>query len=255
MNVGMLAIKDPPMRQALIAIALSATLSALGACAPAASSPAAGPLEGRRVALVELFTSQGCSSCPAADAVMQRVAADPGAVVILRPVTYWDQQGWRDTLARPENTAKQFAYARALGVQPYTPQAVIDGRTALVGSQEANVRALIRAARGHAETAALEVTRSQGQAHIVVTGANGAAVSLVGLAPSRQVAIGNGENSGRTITYVNVVRVERSLGAAQGNRAIFDAALDAGPTRDATHWAVVVQDGEAGLVRAAAFVP
>src|SRR5262249_39354437 len=113
-------------------------LLALGACSePASSQSTTG---GHHVPLVELFTSQGCSSGRQAAAVMRRFASEPDVVVILRPVTYWDEQGWRDTLARPENTARQFAYSRALGVQVYTPQAVIDGRTALVGSQEANVR-------------------------------------------------------------------------------------------------------------------
>src|SRR5690349_18078794 len=157
------------MRQTLFALALLA----LGACSPSASSQAMTP-QGRRVALVELFTSQGCSSCPPADAVMQRLADEAGVVAILRPVTYWDEEGWRDTLARPENTARQLAYARALGVQVYTPQAVVDGRVALVGSQESNVRVALVSARHRAETATLDVTRAHGRAHIVVTGADGA---------------------------------------------------------------------------------
>jgi hypothetical protein len=237
------------MRRTLLAFALLA----LGACSqPANSQSAPG---GHRVPLVELFTSQGCSSCPPADAVMQRLAGEPGVVVILRPVTYWDEGGWRDTLARPQNTAKQFAYSRALGVQAYTPQAVIDGRAALVGSQEASIRAALRAARDRVETAALTVTRgANGRAHITVNGAAGATVSLVGLAPSKQVAIGSGENGGATVPYVNVVRAEQMLGRAQTS-STFDAALESGPSRDASRWAVVVQDGDAGAVRAAAFVP
>lgn len=237
------------MRQPLFAL----VLLALSACSPAASSEPMTP-QGRHVPLIELFTSQGCSSCPPADAVMQRLAGEAGVVVMLRPVTYWDEEGWRDTLARPENTARQFAYAQALGVQVYTPQAVIDGRAALVGSQEANVRSALAAARGRAEAATLTVTRSNGRAHIIVGGAAGANVSIVSLAPSKRVAIGSGENGGETITYVNVVRAEHRVGRAQA-ASTFDPALDPGPSHDATRWAVIVQDGDAGIVRAAAFVP
>ena len=129
---------------------ITAGLAALAAIAIGASSllhendaQAQDPSPSAEPVLVELFTSQGCSSCPPADRLAARLAPEPGVVVISRPVTYWDRLGWKDTLARPENTDLQRAYARRTlagrnGV--YTPQTVVDGEFGAVGSQESRLR-------------------------------------------------------------------------------------------------------------------
>ena len=114
---------------------------------------AAGPV------VAELFTSQGCSSCPPADAVAARLARDPGVLVISRPVTYWDRLGWKDSLGREENTRLQRQYGdRAFGgANIYTPQVVVDGRAQAVGSQEAKVRGLLATAAAVRRKAGLSV--------------------------------------------------------------------------------------------------
>ena len=101
-----------------------------------------------RPVLVELFTSQGCPSCPPADEFLDRLAREPAIVAISRHVTYWDRPDWRDTMARPENTERQRAYAARHGDEAYTPQAVVQGRVLLIGGREGAVhRAIERISR------------------------------------------------------------------------------------------------------------
>ena len=99
--------------------------------------------------VIELFTSQGCSSCPPADMLASRLAKDDTLLVISRPVTYWDRLGWKDTLARPQNTALQRAYASKgnEGSGVYTPQIVVNGGDGAVGSREGDIRSIVRRAR------------------------------------------------------------------------------------------------------------
>ena len=96
---------------------------------------------------VELFTSQGCSSCPPADALIEKLAKEPNIIAITRPVTYWDNMGWKDTLGREANTALQRSYAArgGEGSGVYTPQAMVQGEAAAVGSSEAKLRRLCAA--------------------------------------------------------------------------------------------------------------
>ena len=159
--------------------------------------------------LVELFTSQGCSSCPPADAVLARIQGQPNIVALSRPVTYWDRLGWPDTLAREANTIQQRAYAaRGIGGGGvYTPEAVVNGRDGLVGSQEGDLHRLIAAARSNTSHALL--TSASG---VTTRGsvAGAAEVRFVAVADLRTVRIGNGENGGRTVRYHNVVLDEAS---------------------------------------------
>ncbi len=112
----------------------------------ATATPSSPPMRLTPVA-VELFTSQGCSSCPPADVLMSKLAREPNIVVLTRPVTYWDKLGWKDTLAREENTSLQRSYAArgGEGSGVYTPQAMVQGRMAAVGSNEGQLRRLIHA--------------------------------------------------------------------------------------------------------------
>ena len=167
--------------------------------------------------LVELFTSQGCSSCPPADAVLARLQSQPDVVALSRPVTYWDRLGWPDTLAREANTTQQRAYA-ARGVGGggvYTPGAVVNGRAGLVGSQEAALRRLIASARSQPDHALLAISDGV-STHGAVTGA--AELRFVAVANLRSVRIGGGENGGRTVRYHNVVLDEASVACAAAAR-------------------------------------
>ena len=115
----------------------SASLVTVMVLAGCASASAGGPR-----GLLELFTSQGCSSCPAADKLLGELAADPSLVVLSVPIDYWDYLGWKDTLADPSHSARQRAYARVRGDrQVYTPQIVVNGATHVVGSDHARYRA------------------------------------------------------------------------------------------------------------------
>jgi hypothetical protein len=199
-----------------------ATVVAMFAALHAAS--AAEPVRG----VVELFTSQGCSSCPPADRYLAELAKDPSLVVLSWPVDYWDYIGWKDTFASPGFTARQKAYAAVRrDDQVYTPQAVIDGVTHAVGNDRDVVQDAI-AANGKTLNCALTMTDRDGKIGIDVApkaNASGSATLwLLRVLRTANVAIGRGENKGRSITYTNVVREAIAVGEWSGGAAHFDAA-------------------------------
>jgi hypothetical protein len=169
--------------------------------------------------VVELFTSQGCSSCPPADAFIEQLAARPDILAITRPVTYWDRLGWKDSLAREENTALQRSYAArgGEGAGVYTPQTMVQGQFGAVGSDRALV--LRQIARARREMAAAIAIRP---GFVAVDGKGAPAdVKLITLKPSRIVRIGSGENGGRLIRYSNIVSSEQLLGRWTGGAETF----------------------------------
>lgn len=204
--------------------------------------------------LVELFTSQGCSSCPPADALAEKLAKDPSLVVVTRPVTYWDRLGWKDTLAREANTQLQRSYSsRGIpGAGVYTPQIVIDGRAGTVGSREREVHSLVRnsAAKPHA---VLKVEkRREGGFEISTGGSKGDELSLVALTSHVSVAIGRGENGGRKVLYSNVVRAETAL--VPGKEGTFRVAQGQLAAKGADRYAVILRDRAEGTVLAARYL-
>ncbi len=212
---------------------------------------------GRAPVVLELFTSQGCSSCPPADALLQRLASEGGVLVLSRPVTYWDDLGWKDTLARPENTAKQRAYQAGLAGRPgvYTPQLVVDGRWGGVGSDERAIRGAISAAGAKPALASVQAARQPGnKLSITVSGGAGADILLVGYEPSAAVAIGRGENSGTRVVYTNVVRGEARVGKATEDAKTYQVDLASLTSKGASRFAVLVQQGAAGAILGAADV-
>lgn len=240
------------MRPASIAATALAALAALSGFAGLPGNAA--PEPGEPVVL-ELFTSQGCSSCPPADRLAAKLAQETGFIVVTRPVTYWDRLGWKDTLAREENTRLQRAYARRgfdrQGV--YTPQAVLDGRAGAIGSQEAAIRAL--AARlPHKAQAAIAVRNRPDGSHVVGLGGDpGMPAELVLLAidPFESVAIASGENGGRKIGYANVVRGEKRLGPWQGGKASVTLPAKPLPAPGATRYLLLLRGDDGGPVLAA----
>ena len=207
--------------------------------------------------VIELFTSQGCSSCPPADLLASRLAKDPSLLVIPRPVTYWDRLGWKDTLAREENTQLQRAYAAkgGEGAGVYTPQIVVNGDGAAVGSREGDIRSLVRRAdrSGPRITAA---THAKGGMTVTVSGKSDylASVSLVALSSSETVRIGRGENGGRTLHFTNVVRAEHVMGSWRGERQKFTVSASFLKTSGADKYAIVVQRPGAGPIVAAKLI-
>jgi hypothetical protein len=175
-----------------------------------------------RRALVELFTSQGCSSCPPADKVLGELARDPSLVALSLPIDYWDYLGWKDTLALPEHTRRQRGYAHARGdSMVYTPQVVVNGvRHALGSDRDAIVRA-IEKSRLHPATMAVPVKLSVTAEHVIVSLPKAGLlvqgeVWLSTVKASATVKIKRGENRGRTGKYHNVVRGWHKLGLWKG---------------------------------------
>ena len=163
-----------------------------------------------RATVLELFTSQGCSSCPPADRLFAKLADDPQFIVLSLPVDYWDRLGWKDTFAKHAFTERQYAYARGRGDgQVYTPQAVVNGSEHANG---ANRRAIDASAETTSDLS-VPVNAERTGDDIVVSvaalaggGATNATIVLLPYFASRDVAIGRGENAREKLTYTNIVR-------------------------------------------------
>jgi hypothetical protein len=177
--------------------------------------------------VVELFTSQGCSSCPPADRLLSSLARAPDVVALSFPIDYWDFIGWHDTFASPAFTARQKAYAAARGNgRIYTPQVVVDGLADFVGSDAAQIEEAIKTNKGRdgALTVPIHLLDAQGSLHIDIGAGSGApaGVYVLRVVKSRTVMIGRGENSGHSITYTNVVRAIRKIGEWDGTPRSYD---------------------------------
>jgi len=177
-------------------------------------SASAGP----RPVVVELFTSQGCSSCPPADALLAELAKRPGVIALGFHVDYWDHLGWKDPLSSPAATARQRDYARQFGRnQVYTPQLVVDGAEEAVGSD----RGAVLGALGQAKPeAAAPVTFADGQVRIGAGKGRGK-VLLARFAQKRTSHVSAGENAGRTLDDVNGIEALMPLGAWDGASVSF----------------------------------
>jgi hypothetical protein len=211
----------------------------------------AGPVaQTRPLNVVELFTSQGCSSCPPANDNVRALSERPDILALSFGVTYWDQLGWKDTFAQPAFTARQVAYARALHHGgPFTPQVVVDGRADVVGAGKGEIEALINRTRllGGPAIAIQGQTVSLGAAPNSGAAAD---VWLVRYDPRVvEVPIRAGENNGRTLPHKNVVRELVRLGAWSGKAERFQAPPSATP---GLITAVLVQTPHAGPILAAA---
>ncbi|CAH1657818.1 MULTISPECIES: DUF1223 domain-containing protein [unclassified Chelatococcus] len=207
--------------------------------------------------VVELFTSQGCSSCPPADALLRELAKDTSIVAISLPVTYWDYLGWKDTLAEKAFSKRQRAYAETRGDgQIYTPQAVINGSRHALGSDRKSIEAAI-ANKGEGEkgnidkslaktalTIPLDVSDNAGTLKIAVPqGQPGqtAALWILAVSRSHNVAIGRGENTGRTVVYTNVVRRITKLGDWSGQAMTIDVSPEAAKPPGTDGYVVLLQ--------------
>jgi len=221
-------------------------------------------------AVVELFTSQGCSSCPPADRLMGQLSRDSSLVALSLPVDYWDYIGWKDTLALHGHTTRQRAYAAARGErQIYTPQAMINGIDDALGSDKGAIERAITQTRRSPDSLALPVTVTVtgGEISVSVPGASSerrdGVVWLCPVSGEVSVKISRGENRGRTITYHNVVRRWVKLGEWNGTAQTFktklaDLADGKFSLADVDHLAVLVQSGGAskpGLMLGAALEP
>lgn len=232
-------MRSPRPSVARFAALGSFTLRSVAFCAAfglATLQPAA-EADAEQAVLVELFTSQGCSSCPPADALLGELAERDDVVAVTLNVDYWDYLGWPDRLASPDYTRRQRAYQHALGAWTiYTPQMVVQGRTGVVGSVRDDVE---EALEQNSAPLPVEVVLAleDGELVATVSDAGGgapdgpASVWFFGYEASVAQAIGGGENNGREIVYHNVARDMRLLGTWPGGateefRVPLDAARD-----------------------------
>lgn len=207
------------------------------------SSSLASPVLAEPRAVLELFTSQGCSACPTADKLLGELEKDPSLIALSLPMDIWDYLGWKDTLADPRNTARWQAYSKARGDRErYTPQMVVNGGVHVLGSDQAAIEKAIGKTRQHEAVMSVPVNAARSGDRLTIdlpenVPATTATVSVWGLAKAVTVVIKRGENKGRTITYHNVVRRWVTLG----------------PWDASTHrWSVPVRDISADGVESAA---
>lgn len=203
--------------------------------------------------VVELFTSQGCSSCPPADAFLGQLAGRPDVVALGFHVDYWDYIGWKDPFASPEFTRRQRDYAETLGQRyVYTPQMVVDGMSHATGSRVGDVERLI-AARRQAPKVPVRLVGQPGRMLNVSIGSAEAAgpadVWFVTFQLSHSTDVARGENGGRRLTNYNIVRSVRRLGGWDGSAMAFTVAL--GEVREDGCAVLVQAEGQGEILGAA----
>ncbi|HZV20103.1 MAG TPA: DUF1223 domain-containing protein, partial [Hyphomicrobiales bacterium] len=210
--------------------------------------------------VVELFTSQGCSSCPAADRLLQQLAQRPDIIAMSLPVTYWDYLGWRDTLAKQEFTQRQRDYASARGDgEVYTPQVVVNGLKGCVGSDLSAIESAVRSTAHIVDKEAVGLQVRRDGSRLIVDAGSAAPESqhksgkvfVAAIARAVTVPVGRGENAGRTLTYTNVVRKLVEAGQWQGAPTSYAVSLDAFP-KDRDMLVVFLQADHLGPIVGAA---
>jgi len=219
---------------------IAVILFAAGMAAGAHQAAAAGAK-----AVIELFTSQGCNSCPPADAILGDYAKDADILALSFPVDYWDYLGWKDTLASHENTVRQKAYSEARGDrQVYTPQVVVNGTTHVVGSN----RQQIEAALSNSPPLPVPVSMQPGTDSTTVTigpsPTPGKAKGTIWLAlydDPVTVPVERGENTGMSLTYYNVVRKLRPIAMWKGKEVTIELPKSELDQAEVSRCAVILQ--------------
>src|SRR6516165_5820604 len=198
---------------------------------------------GERPVLVELFTSEGCSSCPPADALLAELASRPDVLALSFHVDYWDRLGWKDPFSSPAATERQQRYAELLRLATvYTPQMIVDGKWQAVGSDHAEVKRALDAAGHTLAEVPVALTIDRGLAQIKLGAAGGlvsGAVLLIGFDRRHVTAVQRGENSGRTLAHVDVVRGIEQVAQFRGQASTIEVPV---------HWSC---DRLAAIVQAA----
>src|SRR4051795_7540681 len=221
---------------------------ALGVCAiiavirPAHADPRA---------VIELFTSQGCSSCPPADKILGELAKDPSVIALSMPIDYWDYLGWKDTLADSRFSARQKAYSHMRGDRDvYTPQVVVNGTAHVIGSDRAGIEGAMKDTGKSASVMSVPVTMSLSgkQINVSVAASKGPAVAhgevwICSVSKAVPISIGKGENRGREVTYYNVVRNILKVGDWNGNAGSWTVPLENISREGVDAAAVIVQNG------------
>lgn len=223
-------------------------MTRMGSIFVAALLAFSGSAQAQNAVVVELFTSQGCSSCPPADRLLGELAQEDNIIALGFHVDYWDYLGWKDEFASPEHTKRQRAYAHAIGERTiYTPQMVIAGQTHVVGSRGMKVA---KAIQKHAERAMPITVRLERNGGTVTVQASSreavpnVVVQLATFSPKESVDIRRGENRGKTLSYHNVVRKIAPIGTWDGQGTFRATANVAGNAPVV----VLIQAGKGGAI-------
>lgn len=229
--------------------------AAMAAVALAVATGSAGPAaaQSEPVVVVELYTAQGCSSCPPSDDLLATLARDERVAALALHVDYWDYIGWADSFAKAEFTKRQKDYARAAGTRSmFTPQMIVGGIDRVAGTRPAEVDAFIDAHLGLDRPVELELKR-EGDAVLIDATARAALpsplmVQMVRYDPEETVSIERGENAGLTVAYHNIVTDWTVLGEWAGSEPLRMKAADVGDGP----LVVILQEKGPGLIVAAA---
>jgi hypothetical protein len=228
----------------LIDLGRNLLVAALGGVFLAAG---AGPM--RAPVLIELFTSEGCDSCPPADKLLETL--DPSVIVLSEHVDYWDHLGWRDPFSAHNNTVRQESYARHLAIQgPYTPQMVVDGTVEFNGADARRASdEIARAAKR--EKTAVRLTRNGNALKIETDGAVHASDVMLAIAEDSAASqVAAGENKGKRLHHVAILRSLRKIGSVKRG-ATFAQSVDLGADSAGKRVIVFLQDGDLGRISGA----
>jgi hypothetical protein len=217
-------------------------------------------------AVLELFTSQGCSSCPAADKVLERHSKQPGVLALSFAVDYWDYLGWKDTLAHTKFTQRQKYYARMRGDgQVYTPQAIVNGVAHTNGADQSSIDRAVRETEKARAAGWVPVGIARDGKHLVITASaapdgrsaadKDATLWLVTYNSRVDVAVKRGENAGKALSYANVVRDITAIGMWTGVALTLTIDRDAIAQAGEDGCAILLQAGKTGPIIGAAVIP
>lgn len=230
---------------------LSALLVLSGFSASAETTAAPTPV------VLELFTSQGCNSCPPADALLGELRNQPGVIALAFHVDYWDGLGWRDPYGMPESARRQRGYAQAMhSNNVFTPQLIVNGRKSVIGSYRSAVNAEINAAR-QADMVPIKAAITNGQLNVMLAPRSDHSrfnVNVVAYLPEATTSVAHGENAGRALKEFNVVRALRTLGVWEGTQNKFTLPISALPA-DVSQLAILIQDVDQGQIVGATLLP
>ncbi len=217
----------------------------------------------KSASVIELYTSQGCSSCPEADQLLNQLAQRPDIIALSFPVSYWDYLGWKDTLARPQNTERQRGYAKILSEgEVYTPQVIVNGMQNCLGNSRADIETAVGATAPLVGKEAVALSaRLENDRLIIDAGAAAPGTQLqegkvwvASVLSSLTVQITRGENAGSVVTYTNVVRDLVEAGEWRGSPVSYALPRNA-LSKDGDMLVVFLQTAELGPILGATRLP
>ena len=253
-------LRDVTLGVLLALVATAGSIQAETSTAPAGLPGEQEPAPVR--AVIELYTSQGCSSCPPADALLKKYAQDPSIIALSFPVDYWDYLGWKDTFASPRNSDRQRSYAKTRGDGAiYTPQAVVNGVAHANGSSKSEIEGAIDATSKAASLQKVPIRfwQERNTMNIAVGAALSASdvreatVWLGVVQTAGTVDIKRGENSGQSLVYTNVVREFTPIGLWKGQALKIQIPRGAVMLAETQKSVVLIQEGRSGPIVGAAW--